>query len=146
MPPKSSNKKNQATWYHCDKCDVHITNKSRDTHEQVCPITDDGSSAAVDTEFVRNGSLYTSSVQQRNFEVESLKDLPAKYANTLLFMSEGAIQLAQFHIGQKVVIEPAVEEETKAEKQALVRILWPISEQFLTTIFATAEGNIEILN
>ncbi|XP_017857950.1 PREDICTED: spermatogenesis-associated protein 5 [Drosophila arizonae] len=136
MPPKSSNKKNQATWFHCEKCNVHITSKSRDTHERVCPLDEDVSGAAVETEFVRNGTLYTSSVQQKNFEVESLKDLPPKYANTLLFMSEGAIQLAQFHIGQQVVVEPALEE---AKNPALVRILWPISEQFLTTVFATAE-------
>lgn len=122
---------------------MHITSKSRDTHEQVCPLAEDISGAAVETEFVRNGTLYTSSVQQKNFEVEALKDLPPKYANTLLFMSEGAIQLAQLHIGQQVLVEPALEE---AKNPTLVRVLWPISEQFLTTVFATAEGSVEIFN
>ncbi|XP_030565012.1 ATPase family protein 2 homolog [Drosophila novamexicana] len=133
MPPKSSNKKNQATWYHCEKCGVHITSKSRDTHERVCPIADD-ESGSVDAEFVRSGALYTSSAQLRSFEVESLKDLPPKYANMLIFVSEGAMQLAEWHIGQQVVIRPAAQ-----ESGTLVRLVWPVSEQFLTTVFASPE-------
>ncbi|EDW71282.1 ATPase family gene 2 protein homolog A [Drosophila virilis] len=134
MPPKSSNKKNQATWYHCDKCGVHITSKSRDTHERICPIDEDKSGPAVDAEFVRSGALYTSSAQQRSFEVESLKDLPPKYANMLIFVSEGAMQLAEWHIGQQLVISPATQ-----ESGTLVRLAWPVSEQFLTTVFASTE-------
>ncbi|KAL7741464.1 hypothetical protein ACLKA6_000785 [Drosophila palustris] len=137
MPPKSSNKKNQATWYHCETCGVHITSKTRDTHERVCPITEDvNCDTELDAEYVRNGVLHTASLLQRTFEVESLKDLPPKYANMLIFVSEGAIQLAEFHIGQHVVIRPATK---AAETQTpLVRIVWPVSEQFLTTVFVSA--------
>ncbi|KAH8377161.1 hypothetical protein KR093_003735 [Drosophila rubida] len=131
MPPKSSNKKNQATWYHCEKCSVHITSKSRDSHERVCPIGDENG----DAEFIRNGVLFTTSLLQKNFEVDSLKELPAKYANSLIFISEGAIKLAEFHIGQHVVIG------SDTEVAPLVRIVWPVPEQFLTTVFATAAGN-----
>lgn len=134
MPPKSSSKKNQATWFHCETCGVHITTKARDTHDKVCPITDETN----DAEFIRNGALYTDSLLQRNFEVEALKDLPAKYANTLIFLSEGAIQFADLHIGQKVVIHPA--KQTDDMPAPLVRMVWPVPEQFLTTVFVTAEG------
>lgn len=138
MPPKSSNKKHQATWYHCESCGVHITSKTRDTHERVCPITENVNGSEVDAEFVRNGVLHTASLLQRSFEVESLKDLPPKYVNMLIFVSEGAIQLAEFHIGQHVVIRLATK---AAEMQtSLVRIVWPVSEQFLTTVFVTAAG------
>ncbi|XP_034099963.1 ribosome biogenesis protein SPATA5 [Drosophila albomicans] len=136
MPPKSSNKKNQATWYHCEKCNVHITTKSRDTHDRICPIGDEVQKVEADAEFVRNGVLYTASLLQKNFEVESLKELPAKYANMLIFISEGAIKLAEFHIGQQVVIRAAAADAT--EVAPLVRIVWPVPEQFLTTVFATA--------
>ncbi|KAH8293075.1 hypothetical protein KR044_000491 [Drosophila immigrans] len=134
MPPKSSNKKNQATWYHCEKCTVHITSKSRDTHERICPISDELQDVEVEAEFIRNGVLHTASLLQKNFEVESLKDLPAKYANMLVFISEGAIKLAEFQIGQQVVIRAAAKD---AEVTPLVRLVWPIPEQFLTTVFAT---------
>ncbi|KAH8402907.1 hypothetical protein KR222_000026 [Zaprionus bogoriensis] len=134
MPPKSSNKKNQqATWLRCETCGVHITSKARDTHQEHCPITEETSGA----EYIRNGALYTDSLLQRNFEVESLKDLPAKYANMLIFLSEGAIQFAELHIGQQVVIGLA----RKADEMPapLVRTIWPVPETFLTTAFVTAE-------
>ncbi|XP_033248613.1 uncharacterized protein LOC108161570 isoform X2 [Drosophila miranda] len=131
MPPKSSSKKNQASWYHCETCGVHITSKARDNHDGSCPISGESNiDADSDEEYVRNGTLYTRSLQQRNFEVESLKDLPAKYANMLVFVSEGAMRLSQLHIGQHVVIESTAQEP-------LVRIVWPVSEQFLTTVFVT---------
>lgn len=134
MPPKSSNKKNQATWFRCETCGVHITTKARDTHDQVCPITEETNNA----EYISNGVLYTESLLQRNFEVEALKDLPAKYGNTLIFLSEGAIQFAELHIGQKVVIAQA--KQTEDMPAPLVRTIWPVSEQFLTTVFVPAEG------
>lgn len=138
MPPKSSSKKNQASWYHCETCGVHIPSKARDNHDDHCStISQDDAASDADAEYVRSGAIFTRSLQQRNFEVESLKDLSAKYANMLVFVSEGAMQLAQLHIGQHVVIEvPSTEE------QPLVRIVWPISEQFLTTVFVSEGGEI----
>ncbi|XP_020807953.1 spermatogenesis-associated protein 5 [Drosophila serrata] len=139
MPPKSSSKKNQASWYHCEACGVHIPSKARDNHDDHCSTISQGDATPdSDAEYVRSGTIFTRSVQQGNFEVESLKDLSTKYANMLLFVSEGAMQLAQLHIGQHVVIEaPSV------ELQPLVRILWPISEQFLTTVFVS-EGDFKL--
>ncbi|KAH8250820.1 hypothetical protein KR038_011013 [Drosophila bunnanda] len=139
MPPKSSSKKNQASWYHCETCGVHIPSKARDNHDDHCSTICQGNAAPdSDAEFVRSGTIFTRSLQQRNFEVESLKDLSSKYANMLLFVSEGAMQLAQLHIGQHVVIEAPL-----TEQQPLVRILWPISEQFLTTVFVS-EGDYKL--
>ncbi|EDW76433.1 uncharacterized protein Dwil_GK14665 [Drosophila willistoni] len=129
MPPKSSSsKKNQATWYYCESCEVHIPTKARDGHDNICSILSTAGDVPEDAEYVQNEQISTSSLQQRNFEVESLTDLPLKYVNMLVFISEGAMQLAKLHIGQHVVIE------TK-NQEPLVRIVWPISEQFLTTVF-----------
>ncbi|KAH8282970.1 hypothetical protein KR054_011222 [Drosophila jambulina] len=133
MPPKSSSKKNQASWFHCETCGVHISSKARDNHDDHCTIIAQGDAARdSEAEYVQNGAIFTRTVQQRNFEVESLKDLSGKYANMLLFVSEGAMQLAKLHIGQHVVVEAS-----STEQQPLVRILWPISEQFLTTVFVS---------
>ncbi|XP_017026057.1 ATPase family gene 2 protein homolog A [Drosophila kikkawai] len=139
MPPKSSSKKTQASWYHCETCGVHIPSKARDNHDEHCStIGQDDAAPDSDAEYVRSGAIFTRTLQQRNFEVESLKDLSAKYANVLLFVSEGAMQLAKLHIGQHVVIEAPT-----TEQQPLVRILWPISEQFLTTVFVS-EGDLKL--
>ncbi|ALC39443.1 CG5776 [Drosophila busckii] len=54
----------------------------------------------------------------------------------LIFISEGAMQLAGLHIGQHVIIESQKE---AANVAPLVRLLWPVSEQFLTTVFASAQ-------
>ncbi|KAH8352622.1 hypothetical protein KR084_005340 [Drosophila pseudotakahashii] len=133
MPPKSSSKKNQASWYHCESCGVHIPSKARDNHEAACSaISQDDGGGDSEGEYVRSGAIFTRSLQQRNFEVESLKDLPAKYANMLIFVSEGAMHLAHLHIGQHVVLEAP-----STAEQPLVRIVWPILEQFLTTVFVS---------
>lgn len=138
MPPKSNSKKNQASWFHCETCGAHIPSKARDNHEEICPTLSQGEIDPNSTaEFLRSGVLYTTSVQQRNFEVDSLKDLPLKYTNMIIFLSEGAMQLAQLHIGQHVVIQALATEEPP-----LVRIVWPISEQFLSTIFVNDAGKI----
>lgn len=141
MPPKSSSKKsaNKATaiWYHCDNCDAHITTQEREKHEEVCPIqigqieTDKG----ISLEYVRKGVLYTASVDMRKFDLEALNYMPQKFINNLIFISEGAMRLAGWHIGQQVLI--------KCDKEAevpLIRSIWPIPDKFLTTVFASNEG------
>ncbi|XP_016987875.1 ATPase family protein 2 homolog [Drosophila rhopaloa] len=139
MPPKSSSKKNQASWFHCESCGVHIPSKARDNHEGSCSAIAQGDvGPESEAEYVRSGAIFTRSLQQRNFELDSLKDLPAKYANMLVFVSEGAMQLAQLHIGQHVVIEAS---STAVQPQ--VRIVWPISEQFLTAVFVS-EGDFKL--
>ncbi|KAH8267451.1 hypothetical protein KR018_005012 [Drosophila ironensis] len=136
MPPKSSSKKNQASWFQCESCSVHIPAKAKDNHDTTCSaLSQDDIEPPSEAEFIRSGAIFTRSLQQRNFEVESLKDLPPKYANRLVFISGGALRLAQLHIGQHVVIEALGEEE---EPAPLVRIAWPVPEQFLTTVFASA--------
>lgn len=140
MPPKSSNKKNvsnsTASWYYCEKCDVHITSKDRENHEYKCPIqeqqteTDDHQLL----EYIRKGVLFTVSPERRKFDVEELKNMPMKYVNNLIFISEGAMRLAGWHIGQRVLIK-------NKNNFRLVRSIWPIPEKFLTTVFASEEGN-----
>lgn len=141
MPPKSSNKKNAgnaaASWYYCEKCQVNITTKEREKHEQKCPIQEQQleTVGGEQLEYIRNGILYTGSCEKRKFEIEELKDMPQKYVNNLIYVSEGAIRLAGWHIGQQVVIK------TKKEETAtLVRSIWPIPEKFLTTVFVSDQG------
>ncbi|XP_011210671.2 ATPase family protein 2 homolog [Bactrocera dorsalis] len=136
MPPKSSNKKSTAkaaTWYHCEICDVHITSKDRETHEKYCPIKADSTEPL---EYIHQNKLYTVGVEKRSFNIEQLQDVSTKYVNNLVFISEGAMKLTNLYIGQRVLIRPV----DASESLGLVRLVWPIPERFLTTIFVS-EGD-----
>lgn len=138
MPPKSSHKKVALhTWFFCDYCKVHITSKDRETHDKVCPITvSEDFPTCVDKEFILKDALYTCSLDKRGFNVEALSDVASKYINSLLFVSEGAMQLCKFCIGENVVVE-----SLQSTLPPLVRAIWPIPEKFLTTVFVSPEGN-----
>ncbi|XP_004521824.1 spermatogenesis-associated protein 5 isoform X1 [Ceratitis capitata] len=142
MPPKSSNKKSvtsTVTWYHCELCNVHIISKDREAHGNYCPISPNTNTEPL--EFIQNDSLYTVGAAKRTFSIEELKDVPEKYVNNLLFISEGAMKLTHLHIGQRVLIRPANVSET--ETVGLVRLVWPIPERFLTTIYVS-EGDYKL--
>ncbi|KAI9585475.1 ATPase family protein 2 homolog [Glossina fuscipes] len=137
MSPKSSNKKKKAvSWYHCELCDVNITFKERECHEQKCPIDEDAlkTSAGEPLEYIRNGVLYTASVEKKKFEIPELKDMPDRYINQLIFVSEGAIRLLGWHIGQYIVIET-----NEINEPPLIRSIWPIPESFLNTLLVCEE-------
>ena len=133
MPPKSSNKKSTATWYHCEICDVHIKSKDRETHEKYCPIKEDSTEPL---EYIHQNKLYTVGAEKRTFNVEQLQDVSTKYVNNLVFISEGAMKLTNLYIGQRVLIRPV----DASESVGLVRLIWPIPERFLTTIFVSEGG------
>ncbi|XP_005176271.1 ATPase family gene 2 protein homolog A [Musca domestica] len=139
MPPKSSNKKSSnkaaAIWYTCEKCDAHITSNDRERHENVCPIGAGQyeNKKGEPLEYIRKGVFYSSSMEVRKYEIETLKDMPEKYLNNMIFISEGAIRLSGFHIGQQLLIKSTKENVT------YVRSVWPIPDKFLTTIFVNEE-------
>lgn len=128
MPPKSSNKKNQSSWFACDKCKKTIISKDRDNHEQNCSTQD---SACFAFDYIHDQSLYTMNFTKRNFTIDELNDSPAKYVNNLVFLSEGAMKLCEFRIGQPIVIRS----RTSCDLAPVVRFVWPISEKFLSTVF-----------
>ncbi|XP_053957676.1 ribosome biogenesis protein SPATA5 [Anastrepha ludens] len=135
MPPKNSNKKspaNTASWYHCELCNVDITLKEREMHEKHCPIT---ANTTEPLEYIHNNCLYTVGVEKRSFSIEELNDVPAKYVNNLVFISEGAIRLTHLHIGQRVLIQTG----KGRDAETLVRLVWPIPDRFVTTIFVSEE-------
>uniref|UniRef100_A0A1A9WZS4 AAA+ ATPase domain-containing protein n=1 Tax=Glossina brevipalpis TaxID=37001 RepID=A0A1A9WZS4_9MUSC len=137
MSPRSSNKKKTAvSWYHCDLCDVYLTSKERECHEQQCPISEDAfeTPEGKPLEYIRNGFLYITSIQKKTFEIPELNDMPERYVNQMLFVSEGAMRLLSWHIGQQVAIQANVKNEAP-----LIRSLWPLPESFLTTVLVSEE-------
>ncbi|XP_037957222.1 ATPase family protein 2 homolog [Teleopsis dalmanni] len=137
MPPKSSNKKpNAPSWFHCECCDVHITAKDREKHEKVCPIGENAVKCdSTPLEYIRDGCLFTATIERQTLSIAELQQLPDKYVNNQVFISEGAMQLAGFYIGQYVSISVP----GSTESPILVRSVWPMPEKFLTTVFVTNE-------
>lgn len=132
MPPKSSNKKSQVSWFACDKCQKTIISKDRDNHEQNCTTEE---SACLAYDFIQDQRLYTMYISKRNFTIDELNDTPSKYVNNLVFISEGAMKLCEFRIGQPIVIRS----KSCSENIPIVRLAWPISEKFLSTVFFSIE-------
>lgn len=143
MPPKSSsNKKKQSAvlWYYCAKCEAHITHKARENHEgDHCPIEknkEDNGKRPVTMDYIRNGILHTSIVERRGFSIEALENLSQRHLNNLLFVSEEALRLLEWKIGQYVIVEGSGHPGAP-----LIRSLWPIPAKFLTTILVNEDGN-----
>ncbi|XP_067624191.1 ATPase family gene 2 protein homolog A [Eurosta solidaginis] len=136
MPRKSSSKKSStnsaANWYHCEKCNVHITSKDRETHYKHCPITPE---TGEPLEYIYNNYLCTIGVQRRTFIIDELRDVTTKYRNNLIFLSEGAMRLTSLYIGQRVLIQS----KEVPGASGLVRIVWPIPDRFLTTAYVGEE-------
>ncbi|XP_055856177.1 ribosome biogenesis protein SPATA5 [Episyrphus balteatus] len=132
MPPKSSNKKSQASWFACDKCHKSIISKDRDNHEQNCSNQDN---ACFAYDYIQDHRLYTMNFTKRNFTIDELNDTPPKFVNNLVFISEGAMKLCGFRIGQPIVIRS----RANTELASVVRCAWPISEKFLSTVFFSIE-------
>lgn len=134
----SSNKKKspRSDWYHCTKCQVYITHKAREDHEKYCPIGEYGTGECTSRlDYIRNGSLYSATVEKRTFTIEALEELPRKHLNNLLFISEEALRLLKWKIGQYVLVDG-----TGHPGAPLIRSLWPIPAKFLTTILVSEEG------
>uniref|UniRef100_T1GNG6 Uncharacterized protein n=1 Tax=Megaselia scalaris TaxID=36166 RepID=T1GNG6_MEGSC len=115
MPPKSSSsKKNQISWFCCEKCSTNIIIKDRNGHEKTCDKFQNGdifSEEVLKTDFVRDGVLHTSTIEKRTFAVEELKDVSEKQLNNLVFVSEGVMKLCKFSIGQDLLVSTNADEQ-----------------------------------
>ncbi|XP_055917820.1 ribosome biogenesis protein SPATA5 [Eupeodes corollae] len=133
MPPKSSNKKTQISWFSCDKCQRTIISKDRDNHEQNCSTQDTAGCLAYD--YIQDHRLVTMNFTKRSFAIDELNETSPKYVNNLVFISESAMKLCEFRIGQPVVIRSRSNEDLAP----IVRYVWPVSEKFLSTVFFSIE-------
>lgn len=136
MPPKSSNsKKAQNCWFLCEKCETNIILKDRNGHEKICDelSCDKESDTVIKNDFIRKHMLHTSTISKQDSSIEELKDVSEKQLNNLVFISEGAMKLCKFIIGQDICISSRARETTSAVN--LVRKVWPIPDKFLATVF-----------
>lgn len=141
MPPKtpSSARKEPILWFVCETCNVNITSKDRDQHDRHCPITafNGRPPQPFSTSFVHNRALYSSAVVGRSPPAESLvNDLPESQLNGMIFISEAAMQLCGFVLGDWV----ACSSPQFPNRAAIIRTAWPMPNTHLTTVFITPDG------
>lgn len=134
MPPKSSAKKDQILWYLCEKCQVHITSKDREEHEQFCPINADNH-GRVPCAFVSAKTFYAIGLNPKP-PTEDLSDLTQKQLNNFIFLSESLMQLCGFMLNEFVVLHSL--DDTKI-RTPVVRCVWPTANRYLTTVFVTGD-------
>lgn len=131
MPPKSSNKKEKALWFFCEKCQVNVSSKDIQIHEEVCPITEKSFSCC----FIKEKKLFTNLFEPKPL-TDDLKNLTSKQLNGIIFISEKAIKLCELIIGDFVLIEIP----QKLDFVPVVRMVWPTVDRFQTTVFVSKEG------
>lgn len=137
MPPKSSAKKEQILWYLCEKCKVNITSIDREQHEsKYCPIAPDRTKP-VQTSFIYEKTLFTNTVSIKLPQINELNDLPEHLKNNFVFLSESAMNLCGFILGDSVVLS------SPQCTEMAVRSVWPISDRFLTTLFLNENGTLK---
>lgn len=139
MPPKtpSSSRKEPILWYLCETCQVNITSKDRDQHDRHCPITTGHHHQPFSTSFVHNKTIYSATVVGRPPTAASfVSDLPESQLNGMIFISEAAMQLCGFVLGDWV----SCTSPQFPDRAAIVRTVWPMPNTDLTTIFITVDG------
>lgn len=140
MPPRTSAKKEPATlWYLCDQCQVNITSKDRDQHDQHCPILPAATAvAAFHTSYVHANRLYTTSVSSKLPADTLIADLPAAQLNGFVYVSESTMAVCGWILGDLVACRsPQLVTEAAP---AAVRCVWPVPDRFGATVFIPEAG------
>ncbi|XP_066145360.1 ATPase family gene 2 protein homolog A isoform X2 [Euwallacea fornicatus] len=121
----SKTKKNlSAQWYQCDKCHSYITHKDIELHGAMCPPDLEN----LGHTFVLDGVLFGLLDLK---PCEEVKNLSSREKDSMLFISQAAMQLCEFAIGDLVVLE------SRGRSTPLVLKVWPTIEKGLTSVLIT---------
>ena len=140
MSRKSLLKKQQtssSSWHYCQKCSFNIVLKDRDKHDVLCPLSLQVLSTSPYA-FIKDNVFYTKNLEKK-LNSDETQDFTDKQLNSLVFISESAMKLCEFYIGQHVVIK------NSKSADAFVRVAWPLQEKLPSLIFV-AEKGIDRLN
>lgn len=140
MPPRTSAKKEPAPlWYLCEQCQVNITSKDRDQHDQHCPLQPDADGRQpFACSYVHDRLLYAASVSPRLPSDTLIADLPPAQLNGFVYVSESTMAVCGWILGDLVACRSP---QLAAEKvPATVRSVWPVPDRFGATVFIPEEG------
>ncbi|ERL91220.1 hypothetical protein D910_08557 [Dendroctonus ponderosae] len=120
--------KRGSQWVQCEKCAAYLTSKHMSHHEEFCPQKLDD----FEHPFILDQVLYGVLELKQS---EDIKNLSSREKDGLVFLSQAAMQLCGFPIGEFVMVEQL------AQKAApLVRKVWPTAGKSLTSVMVTKNG------
>lgn len=118
-----------SSWLLCEKCKTYIINKDLERHKNDCPPNLDTFSYS----FISNeGVLYSSVDIKTN---EDVKSLSQSEKDSLVFLSQSAIQMCRLSFGDWAIIKPLYE-----AIPPVVRTVWPTVDKSSTCVLFTKNG------
>lgn len=133
MPPKSASKRDQVLWFLCEKCKANVASKDREQHDELCPLdTEESSSKCV---FVRNGIFHSNKLAVKPI-TDDVRGMDFGQLSGLVFLSESAMTLCGFVLGETVVVRTMNGEPSTP----IVRNVWPLPNSSLTNVLVAKEG------
>ncbi|XP_050299634.1 ribosome biogenesis protein SPATA5 isoform X2 [Anthonomus grandis grandis] len=117
--------KKTSPWYQCEKCQTYLLNKDVENHENFCPPRLD----EVQHTFIHSETLCGILDTKTNEEIENLS---SREKDGLVFVSQAAMQLCNFPIGDFVLL--ASNHQTVVP---MVQKVWPTNEKSLTSVLVT---------
>lgn len=115
-------KKASTPWLQCEKCLTHIINKDIDKHSSDCPPN------LNNYNFVQNEVLFGHLDIKVNEEIKGIVD-----TDSLVFLSQSAIQLCGLSIGEWALIE-------FDNSPPVAKVVWPTTEKSTTSVLLTKHG------
>lgn len=117
--------KKSTPWFRCEKCEAYISHRDVENHDGFCPP---------ETRLVQHAYIYKGRlcgiVDIK--PTEDIKNLSSREIDSLVFLSQDAMQLCSFSIGESVIVESSCE-----EIPPIVQKVWPTNEKSLTSILLT---------
>ena len=129
---QTKNKK-PSSWFQCEKCEAYILNRDIENHEGFCPPKTENIQHTFVYQQVLCGILDTKSN-------EDIKNLSSTQKDGLVFLSQAAMQLCGFTIGENVVVQSLT-----ANAVPIVQKAWPTNEKSLTSILVTSNCKYYLL-
>ncbi|CAH1123949.1 unnamed protein product [Ceutorhynchus assimilis] len=119
--------KKPSSWYQCEKCSSFMLKKDTQNHNDFCHL--EPSKRNPKSTFIHNQVLHGTLDLKSN---EEIKNLSAREKDGLVFLSQEAMQLCDFSIGDFVIVDHI--DKTGAP---LVQKVWPTNEKSLVSILVT---------
>ena len=116
--------KKNSPWLQCETCFINIINKEIDKHSSDCPP-----SLTHNYGFIKDRVLFGNLDIKTNEEIKGVVE-----KDSLVFLSQGAIQLCELAIGDWVLIK------LSNDLPPLAKVVWPTTEKTLTSVLLTKQG------
>lgn len=122
-----------SSWLLCEKCKSYIINKDLERHKNDCPPKLETFSYG----FISSEGVLHSSIDIKTNE--DIKSLTQSEKDSMVFLSQSAIQLCNLSFGDWAIIKPLHEKIAP-----VVRTVWPTVEKSSSCVLFTKSGTFKI--